>query len=138
MWQRTAGTFIANKIKDELLNPALSNNDEEDEQEEVPVSRGPVRHDDDPQDGSRYVDENGNLLGYLRRVHDVAVYTVTTAQANANAALHDALSDPDSQVSYQTINGRISAIIYSPDPERVQPAAEEQFTNRKGFRSSDV
>jgi hypothetical protein len=135
VWQRTAGTFIAKKIKDELLSPPPA---VEDEPDEAPVARGPVRYEDDPQDGSRYVDEHGNLLGYLRRVHDVAVYTVTTAHANVNAALHDALSDPDSQVSYQTVNGRISAIIYSPDPERQQPVADEDVSTRKGFRSNDV
>jgi hypothetical protein len=135
VWQRTAGTFIAKKIKDELLNPALN---PEEEPEEAPVARTASRYEDDPQDGSRYVDEDGNLLGYLRRVHDVAVYTVTTAQANANAALHDALSDPDSQVSYQTVNGRISAIIYAPDPERQQSVTEQDVPTRKGFRSSDV
>jgi hypothetical protein len=136
VWQRTADTFIANKIKDELLNPALST---EEEPDEAPaVARPASRYEDDPQDGSRYVDEDGNLLGYLRRVHDVAVYTVTTAQANANAALHDALSDPDSQVTYQTVNGRISAIIYAPDPERQQPVAEQDLSTRKGFRSNDV
>lgn len=132
MLQRTAGTFIAKKIKDEFFAPPPPDDDEEDRAPQ----RSQPQHYDDPQDGAEFVDENGHVVGYLRRVHDIAVYAVTTAHGSPHAALIEALRDPDSQLSFQSTNGRVSALIYAPDPERQQVV--EDTTPRKGFRADDV
>ncbi|MEJ7838831.1 MAG: hypothetical protein WKF81_08440 [Thermomicrobiales bacterium] len=132
MLQRTAGTFIAKKIKDELFAPPPA--DVDDEPERRPSSE-PQRYEEDNQDGAEYRDEDGRLLGYTRRVTNIAVYAVTSAHGNAHAALSEALRDPNSQLVFQSTNGRVSGLIYIPDPDSTPGSGSD---NGQGFRSDDV
>lgn len=132
MLQRTAGTFIANKIKDELFAPPPV---EEDEQPEYRPSHEPQRHVDDDQDGAEYRDDDGRLLGYTRRVTNIAVYAVTSAHGSPHAALSEALRDPNSQLIFQSTNGRVSGLIYVPDPNSTPRSGSD---DGQGFRADDV
>ena len=131
MLQRTAGTFIAKKIKDEFFAPPKA--DVEDEPEYRQPS--PQRYENDQQDGAEYRDENGRLLGYTRRVADIAVYAVTSAHGSPHAALSEALRDPESQLVFQSTNGRVSGLIYVPDPDRTPGGSSG---DSQGFRADDV
>jgi hypothetical protein len=131
--QRNAGLFIAKKIKDELFAPPV-----QDDEDEVEAPRhAPSQQQsyvNDPQDGAEYRDEAGRLIGYTRRVTDVAVYAVTTAHGSPHAALSEALRDPNSQLVFQSTNGRISGLIYVPDPD----ATPGSSGDNNGFRPDDV
>jgi hypothetical protein len=130
--QRNAGLFIAKKIKDELFAPPPQ---EDDEEEEPRYAAAPQQqYVNDPQDGAEFRDEEGRLLGYTRRVTDVAVYAVTSAHGSPHAALSEALRDPNSQLVFQSTNGRISALIYAPDPD----ASPGSSGDSNGFRPDDV
>ena len=132
MLQRTAGTFIAKKIKDEFFTAPKE--DVDDEPEYRPSA--PQQHyENDQQDGAEYRDENGRLLGYTRRVGDIAVYAVTSAHGSPHAALSEALRDPNSQLVFQSTNGRVSGLIYVPDPDA---APGSSSGDSRGFRSDDV
>lgn len=132
MLQRTAGTFIAKKIKDELFSPPPTERDEDEEERHAP--QRPRQRYDDPQDGAEFLDEDGRVIGYTRRLHDVAVYAVTTAHGSPHAALSEALRDPNSQLVFQSANGRITGLIYAPDPEHTSGGSSDT----RGFRSDEV
>jgi hypothetical protein len=134
MLQRTAGTFIAKKIKDELFAPPPPDDDDEEEERRPAPQRS--QHVDDPQDGAEYRDDEGRFLGYLRRVQDVAVYAVTSAHGSPHASLAEALRDPNSQLVFQTTNGRISGLVYIPDPDAAPGASSGSDT--RAFRADDV
>ena len=134
MLQRTAGTFIAKKIKDELFAPPVQD-DDEDEQPQYAPERHQQSYEDDPQDGAEYRDEDGRLLGYTRRVANIAVYAVTSAHGSPHAALAEALRDPNSSLVFQSTNGRISGLIYVPDPDHGPTSSP---SDPRGFRPDDV
>jgi hypothetical protein len=132
MLQRTAGTFIAKKIKDELFAPPKADVEDDEPEYRAPA---PQHYENDDQDGAEYRDENGRLLGYTRRVGNVAVYAVTSAHGSPHAALSEALRDPNSQLVFQSTNGRISGLIYVPDPNS-SPGSSSG--DSQGFRADDV
>jgi hypothetical protein len=131
--QRNAGLFIAKKIKDELFAPPPQEDDEDEEPRYAPAPQQ-QSYVNDPQDGAEYRDDEGRLIGYMRRVPDVAVYAVTSAHGSPHAALSEALRDPNSQLVFQSTNGRISGLIYVPDPDGTPGGSGDN----NGFRPDDV
>lgn len=125
MMQRSIGTFIANRIKNEIF----ARPDQEDEQQ----LSGSRTHYEDPLDGEVIHDDNGKALGQAYRLPDVAVYVVAGSNARADIELERAINDPGSELIIHREGSRITALVYIPEQ------VEYQATQRtRGFRPDDV
>lgn len=72
----------------------------------------------DELDGQPFHDEDGQPLGTAFRLADVAVYVVFDGYGDPDAELERCLAEPETRIFWQTQDGRISAVIYVPDPSR--------------------
>ena len=63
-------------------------------------------------------DEDGRLLGKAKLVSGVGVYVMGDGYGTTHAELMQCLSEGGQEVRVMTERGRISAIIYFPDPNR--------------------
>lgn len=122
--QRMAGTYIANRIKQELFDSPQANDDEVTEVDEVDEA--------DELDGQIVHDDQGQAIGRAYRLAEVGVYVVTD-DGHPEAALLRALRDPDCHIIFQTAGGRATAIIYVPEP-----VAEAPRGTVRGMRADDV
>lgn len=124
MMQRSIGMYIANKVKDEIFRP-----------EEVTTEDGEVQYiqqENDPLDGELIRDSSGAVLGRAYRV-PAAVYVVTSGDINADAALENALNDPEHETIIHWEGNEIGALVF------VSSAARESAAKGpRGFRASDV
>ncbi|MDQ3045748.1 MAG: hypothetical protein M3R06_11470 [Chloroflexota bacterium] len=116
MIQRTAGAYIVKKIGNELM-PSSAKPDQEPEQEpsQRPVAAPTVF---DELDGRPFSDEEGNLLGIAHRLADVAVYVVLQHRGNPAETLNWAASDEETQRYIRRASGRVTGLIFVPDPSR--------------------
>ncbi len=124
MMQRTVGMYIANKIKDEILNPPASTKEEYIEEEEAY---------EDPLDGEVITNADGAVLGIAHRMRDVAVYVVGSRSANANTELERAMNDPEAEVIIHREGRQITALVYIPSE-----TAELPMSGGQGFRADEV
>ncbi len=125
MMQRTVGMYIANKIKDEFLNP------QDPEQEEVEAVE--VQETADALDGQSIANADGQVLGVARRVRNVPVYVVGRNGSNVNTELDRALNDPDAEIIVHREGRTVTAIVYVPSANATLPTGPTH-----GFRSDEV
>lgn len=126
MMQRTVGMYIANKIKDEILNPpSAAAQDEYIEEEEAY---------EDSLDGEVVTNAAGDVLGVAHRLQNVALYVVGSRTAVANTEMERALNDPDAEVIVHREGRRITALVYVPSETATMPSA----SNGQGFRADEV
>lgn len=124
MMQRSIGMYIANKVKDEIFRPEVV----EDEEGEVQY----IQQDHDPLDGELIRDNSGAVLGRAYRV-PAAVYVVASGDVDADAALENALNDPDHETIIHWEGNEIGALVF------VSSAARESAAKGpRGFRADDV
>lgn len=124
MMQRSIGMYIANKVKDEIFRP-----------EEVETEDGEVQYVEqthDPLDGELIRDNQGAVLGRAYRV-PANVYVVAASDADADAALENALNDPDHETIIHWEGDQIGALVFVGSDARANAA-----TGPRGFRADDV
>ena len=124
MMQRSIGMYIANKVKDEIFRP-----------EEVETEDGEVQYiqqENDPLDGELIRDNSGAVLGRAYRV-PANVYVVASGEVDADAALENALNDPDHETIIHWEGNEIGALVFV-SSEAKQSAAK----GPRGFRADDV
>jgi hypothetical protein len=129
--QRVGASYVGKKLYDYLTTsptPAAAvEPDEGVEEVEAAESIAPV----DELDGQPFFDENGQPLGTARRLAGVAVYVVTDGYASRHGELLRSLEEPESRIIWHTVDGRITALIYVPDPTNAPSRPE-------GMRADDV
>ena len=124
--QRIGASYIAKRIADQVLAPPpkpAAPDEPEDEPSEEPVV--------DELDGQPFHDEDGQPLGTALRLPGIAVYVVADGYANRHAELLRSLAEPESRLFWHTEDGRITALIYVPDPANAPRRAE-------GIRADEV
>ena len=63
-------------------------------------------------------DEDGRLLGTAKLVQGVGVYVIGDGYGTTHAELMQCLTEGGQEIRVMTERGRISALIYFPDPNR--------------------
>ncbi len=124
MMQKTIGMYIANKVKDEIFRP-----------QEVEDDDGVVQYVEqghDPLDGELIRDNTGAVLGRAYRV-PAAVYVVAASNTDADAALENALNDPEHETIIHWEGDQIGALVFVGSEARANAA-----TGPRGFRADDV
>jgi hypothetical protein len=123
---KIAGQYIVKRISDQILAPPPEQDAaaEADEQRtEAPLI--------DELDGQVVVDDEGQSVGTARRLAAVGVYVVADRRGEAESELLRALNDPNSRLLIRSDAGRVTGLIYVPDPESAPPGVE-------GIRSDDI
>jgi hypothetical protein len=95
--------YVGNWLKDELLKPALA---------PPPPGEAPK-----PPDKQELHNEDGESIGVAVLAAGVSVYVVSDGYGTPQSELARCISDPNSTLMVQTEGGRITALIYVPDPE---------------------
>jgi hypothetical protein len=95
--------YVGNWLKDELLKPALAPPPKPDGSEGPPARQ-------------ELHDEDGESLGVAYLAAGVSVYVVSEGYGTPQSELARCISDPNSTLMVQTEGGRITALIYVPDP----------------------
>ena len=117
--QKMAGSYLVKRLGEELFaKPARPD-----------VVEG--EEPDDGLDGRVIQNEEGRDVGTARRLPAAAVYVVTDGFEPPDRTLARCLGDPASRVLFQEDGGRITAVIYVPDPTTVPPRPE-------GLRADEV
>jgi hypothetical protein len=125
---KIAGQYVIKRIYDQVLAP--------------PPERQGDSADPDPQqrveeqfvdelDGQGVLDDEGHPVGIARRLASIGVYVVSDRRGDAEAELLRALNDPNSQLLIRSDDGRVTGLIYVPDPDSASPGVE-------GIRSDDI
>lgn len=126
MMQKTIGTYLAKRIKDEIFASPQEQAEEERETGNQPVQHG------DPLDGELIRDDQGRVLGRAYRVPAVNVYVVSGSNANPDAELERALNDPNAQTIIHWQGDQIAALVFVPEQ------AINASAGMHGFRADDV
>ncbi|HEX5498177.1 MAG TPA: hypothetical protein VFX03_03080, partial [Thermomicrobiales bacterium] len=110
--------YVGNWLKDELLKPATA---------PLPPPEGAPP----PPDRQELQNEDGETIGVACLAAGVSVYVVSDGYGTPQTELARCISDPNSTLMVQTEGGRITALIYVPDPD---------LPSRKtlGLRAEDV
>ncbi len=111
--QKIGAQYVLKKITDQVMAPPK-------EAEPVVEAEEPVRQIGP--DSVIVTDEEGNELVAYRL--DVEVYAVTHGRGRAEAALARSLGGENVQVMVQREGGRITGIIYVPEPGGDEPRGE--------------
>ena len=77
----------------------------------------------DEVDGQPFHDEDGQPLGTAFRLAEVGVYVVGNGYGRPAAQFERALLDPATRLFWRTVNGRVVALFYVPDPAH-EPASD--------------
>jgi hypothetical protein len=72
----------------------------------------------DELDGQPFHDEEGQSLGTAFRLAEVGVYVVSNGYGRPAVEFERALLDPETRLFWRTVDGRVVALIYVPDPAR--------------------
>jgi hypothetical protein len=71
------------------------------------------------------MDENGERVGVARKVANVAVYVIAEGRGRLDEQLVACINDDDRRVFFHhSPDGRLTGVIYAPDPQRTQALAE--------------
>ena len=117
--QKVAGQYIVKKITEGFNAPPRSG---EEGEEERPAAAAPSPSS--APETQQVTDENGQLVGTAVRLREVAVYVVRQSHLPVQQELERALSEPEGRVLIQSENGRITALVYVPDPAGAPARAE--------------
>ncbi len=127
--QRVAGAYIGKKIKDELFSVPKPR---EAAEQMAPTGSAAGSGADDDLDGTVVEDEDERAVGTAHRVPGVGVYVAYDGYGNPQRVLADCVGDPAARLLLTTDDkGRITALIYVPDPSRAPRRPE-------GMRADDV
>ncbi len=108
--QKMGASYVAKRIADQLMAP--------------PAKRAePSEPAADP-DGEVFHDEEGQPLGTAYRVPGVAVYVVSDGYDSPQDELERCLAEPESRLFFHTEDGRITGLVYVPDPSRAPRRVE--------------
>ncbi len=115
MHHKVLSSYVGKMIKDELFaKPAPP---------AAPDAAEPAAPAEEP-DRQELHDEAGRPLGTAYRVPGVAVYVIFDGRGTPEAELRRCVSEPGSQILFQSDRGRITALVYLPDPDRPPGGAE--------------
>lgn len=123
---KIAGQYIVKRISDQILAPPPEREAPAEEQEQ-PVEQHLV----DELDGQVVVDDEGHQVGTARRLASIGVYVVADRRGEAESELVRALNDPNSRLLIRSEDGRVTGLIYVPDPDTAPPRID-------GIRSDDI
>jgi hypothetical protein len=123
---KIAGQYIVKRISDQILAPPPEREDAA-EADEQRVAEPLV----DELDGQIVVDDEGQPVGTARRLASIGVYVVADRRGEAESELIRALNDPNSRLLIRSDDGRVTGLIYVPDPDSAPPKVE-------GIRSDDI
>jgi hypothetical protein len=123
---KIAGQYIVKRISDQILAPPP----EQAEEAEAVEQRAAAPLIDEL-DGQVVVDDDGQPVGTARRLASIGVYVVADRRGEAESELLRALNDANSRLLIRSDDGRITGLIYVPDPDSAPPRVE-------GIRSDDI
>jgi hypothetical protein len=83
-----------------------------------PESHHQVAADDGPDEQIVMHDEDGRLLGTAQLVSGVGVYVIGDGYGTTHGELMQCLAEGSQEIRVMTDRGRITALIYFPDPNR--------------------
>ena len=112
--QGKASAYIVKRLGDELFAKPAPPTDPVDAAEPEP----------DDLDRRMIHDEDGRRVGLALRVHRLAVYVISDGHGGAEEQFARCLDDPDHRLLFQTTDGRITGLIYAPDPNRLPPRGD--------------
>ena len=127
MVPKIAGQYIVKKISDQVFAPPP----ERQEEAEVAEPRHVEERIVDELDGQVVVDDEGHPVGTARRLPAIGVYVVSDRRGESESELVRALNDPNSRLLIRSADGRVTGLIYVPDPDSAPPRVE-------GIRSDDI
>ncbi len=128
MVPKITSQYIVKRISDQILAPPPTR---EVEAEVAEPQRRVEERIVDALDGQAVVDDEGHPVGTARRLASIAVYVVSERRGDAESELMRALNDPNSRLLIRSDDGRVSGLIYVPDPDSAPPAIE-------GIRSDEI
>ncbi|CAA9539934.1 MAG: hypothetical protein AVDCRST_MAG87-13 [uncultured Thermomicrobiales bacterium] len=111
MVQKIGAQYLAKRFADQLM----ASPEPREEPEEVVRETTEVSGD---LDGQIFHDEEGQPIGRAYLVRQVEVYVVSPTRAGAREELVRCLNEPDSRVYLREVDGRLSGVVYTPDPAR--------------------
>ena len=114
--QRVGATYVGKKVYDYLMTSPEKPEGPDPEGQPVEAEAAPVA---DEVDGQLFHDDEGLPLGTARRVHGAAVYLVADGYVNPDRDLGAILADPETRLFWREDEGRITALFYVPDPNRI-------------------
>jgi len=120
MVPKIAGQYIVKRLSDQIMAP--------------PAQRPAAAQVEDAAedlDGQIVTDEDGQSVGTARRLADVAVYVVSDGFDDLESELLRAVNERESRLLIRSVDGRIAALIYVPDPA----SAPKRVV---GIRSDDI
>ncbi|HKG25177.1 MAG TPA: hypothetical protein VKB09_05970 [Thermomicrobiales bacterium] len=119
MVQRIGAQYLVKRVTDYVMAPPTTTAEPETEQPQAsaPAVSGPDL------DGEEIRDDDGQRVGTARRLRDVAVYVVSDRFGDPVEVLHQCLDDPQTRVMFHTVDGRLTGLIYVPDPSKAPPRA---------------
>jgi hypothetical protein len=113
---RVGASYVGKKLYDYVMTPPEPRSAPE------AVDAAPEEWVDEL-DGQPFHDEEGQALGTAFRLAEVGVYVVTNGYGRPAAQFERALLDPETRLFWRTVDGRVVALIYVPDPSR-EPAPD--------------
>jgi hypothetical protein len=128
--QKIGAQYLVKRVTDYVMAPPPAAGEPDSEPEQQARAGAPEVIGPDL-DGDEIHDDEGQLLGTARRVRNVAVYVVTDGFGNPLEVLHQAVDDAETRVMFHTVDGRLTGIIYVPDPSKAPPRAD-------GMRADEV
>ncbi len=112
--QRVGAQYLMKKFADQVLAAP----DEPSVESADAVAR-PARPAGPPPETVIVRDDQGRTLGTGYRVEELAVYVVTDGQGDPAVDLDRCIGDPKTRLFRNSEDGRLTAIIYVPDPSRL-------------------
>jgi hypothetical protein len=126
---KIAGQYVIKRIYDQVLAPPPERQDDAADPE--PQRRVVEELVVDELDGQVVLDDVGQPVGIARRLATIGVYVVSKRRGDAESELLRALNEPNSQLLIRSDDGRVTGLIYVPDPDSAPPGVE-------GIRSDDI
>lgn len=108
--QKMAASFVAKRVADQLMAPPTKRT------EPTEAASGP--------DGEVFHDEDGQPLGTAYKVPGVSVFVVSDGYDSPQDELERCLAEPESRLFFHTEDGRITGLVYVPDPSRAPRRVE--------------
>ncbi len=127
MVPKIAGQYIVKRISDQVFAPPVEPEEKVEEAEPRHVQEQVV----DELDGQVVTDDEGHPVGTARRLISIGVYVVAERRGEAESELIRAIHDPDSRLLIRSADGKVTGLIYVPDPDSAPPQVE-------GIRSDDI
>jgi hypothetical protein len=128
--QKIGAQYLVKRISDYVTAPQPAEDSEQPQPVDAP-SRPVEESVPDLLDGQVVRNEEGQSVGIARRVHEVSVYVIGEGFGDRVQMVQDAIDDPDSNILFHSVDGRLAGIIYVPDPSK-------RVAKSTGMRADDV